>query len=447
MKVREQAHEPHDVLCVSPASEPERIDAAYHSLIRKHGGRYDDVDRVRTIEAAYDQLKGPQRGHGHSAATAEQEATVDAPPSPPRPGAPGGCARLSPQLWRVRPRGKLLNSTPAPAPLAKGAVPQALPSSPPPVLPPEPSFSHDPASAESDRSPARHWTISDWSSDEYPESASEKAEPTDQPSENPIAVVGIDRPRFATPLAAGLAVITAALVTQYLIDQSPRSDKNEVRSGTAAFAPRPTVPPQAHAARQQQGRSDDLHTRFVEARQQPVPAPAAVEVAASAKDLDQAATATAIAQSEASLTTTEPAAPAPVSSPPLNLTPAIPALPTAASKQASQEPLAPSPPQSQVAKPQAAVTMPARWISGGLQDSDNRYGRFMGAVAVRILVRPNGRAGGCRIARSSGNPALDQTTCRLLGERLLFSPAKNAAGRPIESEVGTTYVWGRRVRR
>jgi TonB family protein len=104
-------------------------------------------------------------------------------------------------------------------------------------------------------------------------------------------------------------------------------------------------------------------------------------------------------------------------------------------------------PLQQAAEQQPALAAPARWISGGLEDSDNRKGRFAGAVAVRITVGPDGRAGGCRIAQSSGNPALDQTTCRLLGERLRFSPARDATGRSVTSEVGTTYVWGRRLRR
>lgn len=442
MKLRDHTHEPHDVLGVSPTSEPELIDAAYHSLIRKYGGRYGDLDRVRTIEAAYDQLKAPQRGHGHSAPSAGQEATVDGPP-----------------MWQVRPRSKLSEATPAPP--ARSAAPPALAASPPPVLACEPSFSRAPVPGHvnTDGPAARHWTISDWSSDKSPASASEQAEPTDQPSEYPVAVedtvavAAISRPQFGMPLAAGLAVITAALVTQYLIDPSTRLDKSEVRAATATFVPRPIVPPQERAARQRQVRSAEVHSRFIESKQQPASAPVAVEVAASAKDRRQvkAATATAIAQtevtSETSLARAEPAAPAPVSATPLNPVTAIPTLPTVASKQASQEPPAAPPTQSQATKPKAAMALPARWISGGLQDSDNKYGRFVGAVAVRVLVRPNGRAGGCRIAQSSGNPTLDQTTCRLLGERLLFSPAQDAAGRPIDSEVGTTYVWGRRVRR
>jgi protein TonB len=89
----------------------------------------------------------------------------------------------------------------------------------------------------------------------------------------------------------------------------------------------------------------------------------------------------------------------------------------------------------------------ARWLSGGLFDSDNRGGRFEGVVAVKFIVLTNGRVDRCRVTRASGNRDLDGLTCRLLEQRLRFSPARNMAGRPVASEVGTTYTWGVRRRR
>jgi protein TonB len=66
---------------------------------------------------------------------------------------------------------------------------------------------------------------------------------------------------------------------------------------------------------------------------------------------------------------------------------------------------------------------------------------------VRLSVGPNGRTQSCSVTRSSGNAALDSTTCRLLQERLQFSPARDRDGNPISTEVESTHVWGRQRRR
>lgn len=84
----------------------------------------------------------------------------------------------------------------------------------------------------------------------------------------------------------------------------------------------------------------------------------------------------------------------------------------------------------------------ARWLSGGIYDSDNRGGRFAGIVGVRFTVREDGRIDGCRVARPSGDEALDSLTCDLLEQRLRFSPARDSAGRAVESEMGSTFTWG-----
>lgn len=54
-----------------------------------------------------------------------------------------------------------------------------------------------------------------------------------------------------------------------------------------------------------------------------------------------------------------------------------------------------------------------------------------GRVFVAIRVQLDGRATDCRVDRSSGNPVVDQWTCRLVEERVRFRPATDASGRPI----------------
>ncbi len=97
--------------------------------------------------------------------------------------------------------------------------------------------------------------------------------------------------------------------------------------------------------------------------------------------------------------------------------------------------------------PAASRAARAQWVRGGLVDSDNRGGQFEGAVGVRISVSRSGRPSDCSVAQSSGNATLDSTTCRLLVERLEFTPARDAAGNPIPTEVNSTHVWTRRGRR
>lgn len=93
---------------------------------------------------------------------------------------------------------------------------------------------------------------------------------------------------------------------------------------------------------------------------------------------------------------------------------------------------------------------PPRWVRGGLRDSDYPRSALRqhigGTVRIRFTVFPNGRIGNCRIIGSSGSGVLDSETCRLLTKRLRFRPATDGAGRPIESELGSDYTWGIRLR-
>lgn len=56
------------------------------------------------------------------------------------------------------------------------------------------------------------------------------------------------------------------------------------------------------------------------------------------------------------------------------------------------------------------------------------------AVAVRVQI--DGRATDCKINRSSGVPAIDQWTCRLVETRLRFRPATDDRGRPVVAWYG-----------
>lgn len=57
-------------------------------------------------------------------------------------------------------------------------------------------------------------------------------------------------------------------------------------------------------------------------------------------------------------------------------------------------------------------------------------------VAVAVRVQLDGRGTDCKINRSSGVPAIDQWTCRLVETRLRFRPATDDRGRPVVAWYG-----------
>ena len=86
-----------------------------------------------------------------------------------------------------------------------------------------------------------------------------------------------------------------------------------------------------------------------------------------------------------------------------------------------------------------------RHISGSITRQDipravwNEKGH--GKVVAHFTVEANGRVTRCRIKTSSGYPALDRTTCRLIEERFRFEPAKDARGRAVTHPYGWLQEW------
>jgi protein TonB len=87
----------------------------------------------------------------------------------------------------------------------------------------------------------------------------------------------------------------------------------------------------------------------------------------------------------------------------------------------------------------------ARWIRGRIFDSDYPRAaleaRQSGTVFLRFVVAPNGRVSECAVTRSSGSPALDRTTCRLIMERFRYRPARDSEGRPTFDTIRGEHVW------
>ena len=93
----------------------------------------------------------------------------------------------------------------------------------------------------------------------------------------------------------------------------------------------------------------------------------------------------------------------------------------------------------------------AVWQSGTIRDRDYprsaSRARVGGDVEVRFTIQPSGRVTGCLVTRSSGDAALDQTTCRLIEDRFRFKPATNAAGDAVASTYGWRQSWWLEPRR
>jgi protein TonB len=88
---------------------------------------------------------------------------------------------------------------------------------------------------------------------------------------------------------------------------------------------------------------------------------------------------------------------------------------------------------------------PPEHRSGRIKDSDFPRDAVEagvgGTVSVEYTVTTKGRATGCSVTRTSGNLALDRTTCRLIEERFRYSPSRDARGNPVESTIVENHSW------
>ena len=64
-----------------------------------------------------------------------------------------------------------------------------------------------------------------------------------------------------------------------------------------------------------------------------------------------------------------------------------------------------------------------------------------GIVGVRYTIEIDGHVTQCSVIRSSGNPVLDATTCRLIERRFRYRPWLDAAGRPVRATVVHNQEW------
>ena len=90
------------------------------------------------------------------------------------------------------------------------------------------------------------------------------------------------------------------------------------------------------------------------------------------------------------------------------------------------------------------MAAPARLLSGNLNRRDYRSirtaGSPRGAAVLEIVVGTEGRLRDCRPVLSSGDTALDDRLCSLLG-RTAWAPARNPAGQPVVAKLRYVANW------
>ena len=83
----------------------------------------------------------------------------------------------------------------------------------------------------------------------------------------------------------------------------------------------------------------------------------------------------------------------------------------------------------------------AAWVGADDYPADALRAGAQGAVTVALTIDPAGRVAGCLVSASSGNASLDAATCRLIGRRANFSPARDRRGRAVAGTVTKRIRW------
>lgn len=88
---------------------------------------------------------------------------------------------------------------------------------------------------------------------------------------------------------------------------------------------------------------------------------------------------------------------------------------------------------------------PPRLRSGWISNADYPRAalrvRAQGRAVALFTVTPQGTVASCRITTSSGNEALDAVSPQIGVERFTFTPARDAAGRPVEGRYEQPFTW------
>jgi protein TonB len=102
----------------------------------------------------------------------------------------------------------------------------------------------------------------------------------------------------------------------------------------------------------------------------------------------------------------------------------------------------PPPPKADPPRqPPRAATLRSGSISDDDYPASALRAEAQGTTTARFTIGTDGRVTSCSVTGSSGNSALDQTTCRLIQQRFRFRPAVGADGNPTTETRSQRIVW------
>jgi len=83
----------------------------------------------------------------------------------------------------------------------------------------------------------------------------------------------------------------------------------------------------------------------------------------------------------------------------------------------------------------------AEWFKAADYPEAALYHERQGTVYVEFVIRADGTAADCSVARSSGHADLDRHACRVLQNRARFQPATDGNGNAIPAKGKTRFVY------
>ncbi len=83
----------------------------------------------------------------------------------------------------------------------------------------------------------------------------------------------------------------------------------------------------------------------------------------------------------------------------------------------------------------------AEWFKAADYPEAALYHERQGTVYVEFVIRADGTAADCSVAKSSGHADLDRHACRVLQNRARFQPATDADGNAIPARGKTRFVY------
>ncbi|WP_338465704.1 energy transducer TonB [Novosphingobium sp. ZN18A2] len=84
---------------------------------------------------------------------------------------------------------------------------------------------------------------------------------------------------------------------------------------------------------------------------------------------------------------------------------------------------------------------PGAWITPGDYPAAALKAGKEGAVQFSLQVDASGTPTGCSVTKGSGEPSLDEATCRLISQRAHFTPATGKNGKPVAGTYANTVRW------